>query len=173
MIFVGLGSNLPGREHSTPQAVCEAALDAFPKHGLTVARRSRWYASAPVPPSDQPWFINGLAVVESAASGRLLSPELLLERLHEIEASFGRSRSGQRNEARILDLDIIDYEGTVRPAPAKPELPHPRLSERSFVVLPLAELAPGWRHPVTGRSVLELIEALPEGFQCRAIEPDC
>ena len=170
MIFVGLGSNLPGRRYNTPQEVCEAALAVFPEHGLTVTRRSGWYASAPVPPSDQPWFINGLAIVESAVPGRSLSPEALLDRLHDIEACFGRLRSGRRNEARILDLDIIDYEGMVRPAPAKPELPHPRLSERSFGILPLAELAPGWRHPVTGRGVQELIDALPAGFQCRAIE---
>ncbi len=170
MIFVGLGSNLPGREYNTPQEVCEAALAAFPEHGLAVIRRSGWYASAPVPPSDQPWFVNGIAVVESAAPGRALSPETLLDRLHDIEASFGRLRSGRRNEARILDLDIIDFDGLVRPAPAKPALPHPRLSERSFVVLPLAELVPDWRHPASGRRVRELIDALPAGFECRAIE---
>ncbi len=170
MIFVGLGSNLPGPKLGTPQEVCEAALAAFPDHGLTVLRRARWYASAPVPPSDQPWFVNGIVEVGSAEAGAELTAEELLERLHAIEASLGRMRSGQRNEARVLDLDIIDFHGFVHPAPARPELPHPRMADRAFVLLPLAELAPGWRHPVTGQAIGALIEALPGDVQCEVIQ---
>ncbi len=154
MILIGLGANLPSPEHGPPQATLEAALDALGAQGANVLRRSPWYESAPVPPSGQPWYVNAVAEVESA-----LSPQALLAALLDVEAGFGRVRS-VRNASRTVDLDLLDYRGLVTGPGEKPELPHPRLHERAFVLLPLRDLAPGWRHPASGRTVGALIEAL-------------
>ncbi|MFQ6017721.1 MAG: 2-amino-4-hydroxy-6-hydroxymethyldihydropteridine diphosphokinase [Kiloniellaceae bacterium] len=155
MIFIGLGANLPSPRHGGPQAACEAALDALRRAGLRIKRRSRWYRSAPVPPSDQPWFINGVAEVATD-----LSPADLLALLHRTERDFGRVRRA-RNEPRIIDLDLLSYGDRVSAAGETPILPHPRLAERAFVVLPLAELAPDWRHPESGLTAAELARCLP------------
>ena len=108
-----------------------------------------------MPVSDQPWFVNGVIAVET-----LLSPKELLGLLHEVEAEFGRTRK-IRNEARILDLDLIAYDDRIMTGPDGPILPHPRSHERGFVLLPLADVDPDWRHPVTGAAVADLIEAIP------------
>lgn len=159
MILVAIGANLPADGYGSPLATCQAALDRLDGHsGVTVEARSRWYESEPVPVSNQPWYINGVLRVAST-----LGPAALLERLHAIEASFGRVRRVV-NEARPLDLDLIDYDGEARAGDdGGPVLPHPRAHERAFVLLPLAEVAPGWRHPVTGTRVGDLIAALPSG----------
>ena len=151
-ILIGIGANLPSAAHGPPRATCEAALAALRARGLRVLRRSRWYESAPVPPSDQPWYVNGVARVETA-----LPPPALLALLHDIERDFGRERR-EINAARVIDLDLLAYGDRVESGP--PALPHPRLHERAFVLLPLAEVAPNWRHPATGRSVAALIAAL-------------
>ena len=83
-------------------------------------------------------------------------------------ASFGRKRRVV-NEARPLDLDLLAYGDRVDPGPTPPILPHPRLAERAFVLLPLAELLPEWRHPATGESVARLIAALPPDQQARPL----
>jgi 2-amino-4-hydroxy-6-hydroxymethyldihydropteridine diphosphokinase len=149
--------------YGPPRAVLEAALEALRRHGLTVVRRSRWYRSPPWPPSDQPWYVNGVAELETE-----LPPERLLEILHAVEAEFGRER-GARNAARVLDLDLIDWHGTVRETPP-PQLPHPRMHSRGFVLLPLAELAPDWRHPESGAALSELIAALPPDTPAEPME---
>ncbi|MDH3597820.1 MAG: 2-amino-4-hydroxy-6-hydroxymethyldihydropteridine diphosphokinase [Rhodospirillales bacterium] len=164
MIFIGIGANLPHPEHGPPRKTCEAALAALTAAGLRVLRRSRWYESEPMPTSDQPRFINGVAEVATE-----LAPAELLERLHRVEADFGRVRH-QANEARVLDLDLLAYRGCVSAPGASPVLPHPRLAERAFVVLPLAELAPDWRHPVSGLSAAGLVGRLPAGQTAWAIE---
>ena len=153
-ILIAIGSNLPSPEFEPPRATCEAALAALSRRGLRVVRRSRWFESAPVPASDQPWFVNGVAVVETS-----LSPADLLALLHEIERRFGRERR-EVNAARILDLDLIAYGDLVQ-TDAPPLLPHPRLHERAFVLLPLADVAPEWRHPADGRTLSAMIRALP------------
>jgi 2-amino-4-hydroxy-6-hydroxymethyldihydropteridine diphosphokinase len=155
-ILIGLGANLPGR-HGSPRQACEAALTMLEAEGVRVVRRSRWYESAPVPPSGQPWYVNGVVAVETA-----LAPADLLALLHRIEAAFGRERR-ERNEARVLDLDLLAYGTRVNDGPGSPLLPHPRLAERAFVLLPLAEVAPGWIDPRSGRPVADLIAALPAG----------
>ncbi len=160
MILVALGANLPG-DHGTPRQTLEAALAAFPAHGITVLARSAWYETAPVPVSDQPDYVNGVAVVETA-----LDAPAVLAALHAIEADFGRTR-GAVNAARVLDLDLIDYDGLVRDT--DPVLPHPRMAERAFVLLPLRDVAPGWRHPVLGHDVGALIAQLPPGQEIRRL----
>jgi 2-amino-4-hydroxy-6-hydroxymethyldihydropteridine diphosphokinase len=161
MIFVGLGANLPSPMLGPPRPVLEAALAALPAQGITVAARSRWYESAPVPVSDQPWYVNGVARVETD-----LAPAALLAVLHEIERQFGRVRRTV-NEARILDLDLLAYDGLVEAGP--PVLPHPRLHERAFVLLPLRDVAPDWRHPVTGATVEDLLRHMPPGQVTRLV----
>lgn len=154
MILIGLGANLPSAA-GPPAATLAAALAALEAAGVAVERRSPCYRTAPLPASDQPWFVNAVA---SVATG--LSPEALLALLHRIEAEFGRRRQAL-NEPRVLDLDLLDYQGLVRAR--APVLPHPRLHERGFVLLPLADIAPFWRHPASGAGLAELIAALPPG----------
>lgn len=172
MILVGIGANLPSPKFGEPRATCGAALAALNEAGLSIAVRSRWYKSAPVPASDQPWFINGVIRVKTA-----LEPKTLMTLLLQTEESFGRSRN-QPNEPRILDLDLLAYgeltlneegqeNGDVETLSL--QLPHPRLHERAFVLLPLLDVAPGWRHPVTDQSVEEMIAELPSGHQTEAL----
>jgi len=80
-----------------------------------------------------------------------------MELLHDTEDFFGRTR-GAKNAPRTLDLDLIDYDGRIERGP--PELPHPRMADRAFVLVPLEEIAPGWRHPLTDKSITELLLAL-------------
>ncbi|HSR71316.1 MAG TPA: 2-amino-4-hydroxy-6-hydroxymethyldihydropteridine diphosphokinase [Kiloniellales bacterium] len=155
MIFIGLGANLPSPRHGPPRATLEAALSALEARGLGIRRRSRWYRSAPQPPSDQPWFVNGVAELAPGPE-----PAEILALLHRVEADFGRVRR-ERNEARLLDLDLLAYDERVSGPGEQPELPHPRMAERGFVLVPLAELAPGWRHPQSGLTVEALIGSLP------------
>ena len=128
---------------------------ALERAGLRIVGRSRWYESAPVPMSDQPWYVNGVVEIDTD-----LDPASLLALLHEIEAAFGRTRS-VRNEARPLDLDLLAYGDRVLTEEPAPLIPHPRLHERAFVLLPLAELAPDWRHPALGEGIQALIGRLP------------
>ena len=155
MILVALGSNLAHPQIGPPAAVLDAALDEMLAAGIRVVRVSRYYASAPVPDSDQPWFVNAAAEVETE-----LPPEDLLNALHGIEAAFGRAR-GEANAARTLDLDLLAYGGEITAPGEHLQLPHPRLAERAFVLLPLMDLAPDWRHPVSGRTVREMLAELP------------
>jgi len=157
-VFIGLGANLPHEHHGSPRQTLEAALEELDRRGIRTVRLSRWYRTAPVPASDQPWYVN--AVAEMATDR---SADDLLAELHAVEAAFGRSRTVP-NAARPIDLDIIDYRGQVAAGgPGKATLPHPRMIGRAFVLRPLADLEPQWRHPVTGQSIELLIEALPVG----------
>jgi 2-amino-4-hydroxy-6-hydroxymethyldihydropteridine diphosphokinase len=151
-IYIGLGANLPSVA-GAPQATLEAALAQLEAAGVRVTRRSRWYRSPAWPNPADPEFVNAAVAVEAA-----LEPKPLLRLLHQIEAALGRAR-GAPNTPRTIDLDLLDYRGRVE-AGEGPVLPHPRLHERAFVLLPLAEIAPGWRHPVSRRGIAELIAAL-------------
>jgi 2-amino-4-hydroxy-6-hydroxymethyldihydropteridine diphosphokinase len=153
MILIALGSNLPAGPSEDALETVTAGLTALTNAGLEVLAASRWYLSEPQPPSGQPDFINGVARVETS-----LPSEAILALLHEIEVRFGRTRTIP-NASRTLDLDLIDCLGLVQGS--GPILPHPRAHLRNFVLLPLAEVAPGWLHPVSRRPVAELIDALP------------
>jgi 2-amino-4-hydroxy-6-hydroxymethyldihydropteridine diphosphokinase len=156
VILVGIGSNLAHPPAVSPRATAQAALGAFPAVGIEVVARSGWYLTEPVPASDQPWFVNAVAILVSD-----LKPQALLDRLFSIEAAFGRSRSVP-NAARTLDLDLLDYDA-LRCDTATLILPHPRLHQRLFVLAPLSEIAPGWCHPTLGLDADELINRLPPG----------
>jgi 2-amino-4-hydroxy-6-hydroxymethyldihydropteridine diphosphokinase len=160
MILVAIGANLPGPGGAAPQETCRRAVaDLAELPGLRLAAVSRWYLTAPVPASDQPDFVNAVARLSVAGSRLPPDPAELLAALHAIEARAGRRR-GERNAARTLDLDVVAMGDLVRDGP-DPVLPHPRAHERAFVLLPLADVAPGWVHPRLGRSVAELIASLP------------
>ena len=162
MILIGLGANLPGPA-GAPLASLKAALAALADAGVATMARSRWYESAPVPVSDQPWFINAVAMVDTS-----LGATELLSLLHRIEAEFGRQRRVV-DSARTLDLDLLDYHGTVRTHGPAPLLPHPRLQDRAFVLHPLHDIAPDWRHPVLGLSPAAMIARLPSGQVIRPL----
>jgi 2-amino-4-hydroxy-6-hydroxymethyldihydropteridine diphosphokinase len=163
MILVALGANLPSPEHGSPRQTLSAALDALAAKGVMVVQRSRWYETAPVPVSDQPWYVNAVAAVETG-----IGPVELLTLLHRVEEGFGRVR-GERNAPRIVDLDLLAYGEDVRDGPDGLVLPHPRLHERAFVLLPLRDVAPGWRHPRLGLTVDEMIAGLPPDQMARLL----
>lgn len=126
-------------------------------------RQSPWYETQPVPDDGQPWFVNGAVAIETA-----LDPEALLARLHRIEGDMGRIR-GLRNAARIIDLDLIAYDdriaggGEAEQRAGRLVLPHPLMHLRRFVLQPMADVAPDWRHPRLGLTVREMLAALPPG----------
>ncbi|MBO6562612.1 MAG: 2-amino-4-hydroxy-6-hydroxymethyldihydropteridine diphosphokinase [Nisaea sp.] len=157
MIFLGVGANLPSPRFSSPRETLEAAVRDLGGAGIVSLAVSRWYETAPVPISDQPWYVNAVYRVETD-----LDPVRLLEALHRVEAEYGRVR-GEVNGPRVIDLDLLDYRGLCRDGAgdgAGPVLPHPRLHERAFVLLPLRDLAPGWTHPRSGASIDRLIAEL-------------
>lgn len=154
--LVAIGANLPRADGTPAIETCRWAagrLAAIP--GLRVAALSAWWASAAIPPDPRsPPYINGVARLEGRAE-----PAALLAALHAIEDEAGRARP-YPNAPRVLDLDLIDLDGIVRSAPP-PILPHPRAHLRAFVLRPLAEVAPGWVHPVLRQTVEALIAGLP------------
>ena len=159
-LFIGLGANLTPDGYASPREGCVAAVSALSDEGVHLSALSQWYESAPVPISDQPWYLN--AVAEAMTE---LNAASTLAALHLIEQRFGRIRT-ERNMARVLDLDLLDFAGMVYDA-SDLELPHPRVHERAFVLLPLGELCPDWVHPVSGIAVQDLIAMIPADLKIR------
>ena len=163
MILIGVGSNLESAA-GTPHQTCLAALEQLALYGITVSRCSPWYESAPVPASNQPWFVNGVVEVKTDQK-----PAELLENLHKIELAFSRART-VANAARTLDLDLLCYDNLVhKGGDGTPTLPHPRLHERAFVLLPLIDIAPSWIHPALGLDADVLVKRLPKGQMARRL----
>jgi 2-amino-4-hydroxy-6-hydroxymethyldihydropteridine diphosphokinase len=160
-VIVALGSNLKG-EYESSEALLEAALSRFPAYGVLVSRRSSYWKSAAWPDPAEPAYLNAVAFVDT-----LLPPLKALRALRAIEAGFGRER-GLLNAPRTLDLDLIAYGELVQHGPEL-TLPHPRAHERRFVMGPLAELAPRWRHPVLGRTAAELAAEAGVGGDARPV----
>jgi len=164
MIVIGLGANLDSPA-GPPESTLRAALRALEEADVSIADNSRLFRTPAWPDPSDPPFVNAVARIETA-----LAPCDLLALLHRIELVFGRVR-GARNAPRPLDLDLLDYNGLVQDGP--PTLPHPRLAERAFVLIPLADVAPDWRHPVDRRTARELLAAIPaaERAAIRPLQP--
>ena len=156
MILIGIGASLPGPDGTPPIETCRAAVVALAElPGLRLEALSRWWEAAPVPPMPgAPWFVNGVARLSGMMDGAAI-----LAALHAIEAKHHRARP-YANAPRTLDLDLLSVDGQLADTPAL-SLPHPRMAQRGFVLHPLAEVAPGWRHPISGEPVAPLIARLP------------
>ena len=153
-VFIGLGANLTPVGYLNLRAGCEAALVALKEEGVFLQQISNWYETAPVPISDQPWYLNAVALATTSGDAAMT-----LAALHRIESRFGRVRE-IRNEARVLDMDLLDFDGQSNKDPSL-MLPHPRMHQRAFVLLPLRELSPKWCHPVSGILIDDLIAQMP------------
>ncbi len=160
LVFVAIGGNLPAEGRDGLRPTLEAGVAALSEIGCTIIGRSSWWCSPAWPPpgpgeSRQPDYLNAVVALHTD-----LAPDELLLALHGIEAAFGRNRLG-RWDARPLDLDLIDYAGRVQMdgEAGRAILPHPRMAGRLFVLLPLRELAPDWRHPRSGLAIEHLIAA--------------
>lgn len=173
--LVALGGNQES-DAGSPHETLLAAVAALQKCALSIRKVSRLFATPCFPAGAGPDYVNAAMAVEFAGNAR----DLLAE-LHAIEARFHRTRD-HRWGARTLDLDLIAVEDQVLPdletyqiwrdlpaeqqtqvAPDRLILPHPRLQDRAFVLVPLADVAPDWRHPVSGETVLQMLSRLPEG----------
>jgi 2-amino-4-hydroxy-6-hydroxymethyldihydropteridine diphosphokinase len=161
MILISIGANLPGDAGEPPVETCRAAISFLCDiSGLSFAALSPWYRTGAIPAGNQPDYCNGIIRMQGE-----IDPATLLAQLHEIETRFGRKRS-LPNAPRTLDLDIIDLNGLIRATPA-PILPHPRAHLRAFVLRPILDVAPAWRHPTLRQNVATLLAELPP----QAIQP--
>ena len=154
MIYVALGANMPSPA-GPPAVTLQRAIEALPRHGITVTAVSPFYRSLAWPNPSDPPFVNAVAEVRTR-----LGPGELMRALLAVEKSFGRVRK-RANEPRTLDLDLIDFGGLISDVEHL-MLPHPRMHERAFVLRPLADIARGWRHPDTGQGVGELLGIVGE-----------
>jgi 2-amino-4-hydroxy-6-hydroxymethyldihydropteridine diphosphokinase len=153
IVYLGIGSNIGDREQ-----MLQSALDKLQGPGLTIRRVSSVYQTEPMYVKEQRQFLN--MVVEAETE---LFPMMLLSRLQKVELALGRKRAGPPNGPRTIDIDILFYGGfTVHSG--RLEIPHPRLHERRFVLAPMVELAPDFRHPQLRRTMRELLAGV-EG-QC-------
>jgi 2-amino-4-hydroxy-6-hydroxymethyldihydropteridine diphosphokinase len=154
MIIVALGSNLDG-PWGTPSQTVERAFSRLNQFPLRLVAQSKLIITEPFGRKNQPNFVNAAALIETA-----LSPYALLRKLHMIERAAGRQRR-TRWGPRTLDLDLIDYHGLIRSDPAMQlkqlVLPHPGIAMRDFVLQPIAEMAPRWRHPKLHKSAAQLL----------------
>ena len=160
MILIGLGANTAGPWGSAEASLLRA-LDQLGRWPLRLKAVSRLIKTAPFGRPNQPPFVNAVAAIETH-----LPPEGLMRALHAIEQAAGRRR-GVRWGPRTLDLDLLDYHGLVRrrafpmAATLRPLiLPHPGIGARIFVLAPIAEIAPRWRHPVCHRSAAQMLRRL-------------
>ncbi|MBF2004125.1 2-amino-4-hydroxy-6-hydroxymethyldihydropteridine diphosphokinase [Chlorogloeopsis fritschii PCC 9212] len=143
---IALGSNM-----GDSQAILEAAIETLAQTpGIILKAKSHWYKTKAVGPP-QPDYLNGCAILQVN-----ILPQLLLEILLEIEKKFGRVRK-ERWGPRLLDLDLLLYDDLILDTPDL-QIPHPRMHERAFVLVPLAEVAPDWIEPISGRKIKQLVK---------------
>ena len=158
-VYLALGSNVGDR-----RANIEAALERLTACGVKVQGVSSLYRTEPVGYTDQPWFMNCAAEVMTE-----LMPLQLVRRCQAIQRELGR-RPGPRNGPRLIDIDILLYENAVVRS-AEVTIPHPRMAERRFVLVPLGEIAAGAEHPVTRQTVREMLGAAPPAAVVKLPEP--
>jgi 2-amino-4-hydroxy-6-hydroxymethyldihydropteridine diphosphokinase len=171
--LVALGSNISDDLDKSLNVV-EQSIEIISVNSMKLLNKSQFYQTPAFPIGSGPDFINCVLSVETD-----LSPDELLIVFHEIEATLGRKR-GKRWEQRVIDIDLLCYEDLVKPnksivtewidmalseqikrTPEHLILPHPRIQDRAFVLVPMADVAPNWRHPVIGQTTLEMRDALP------------
>lgn len=164
MILLGLGSNLSG-PWGTPKETLKRALDEMQSNSIQIDRCSMAYSTNAYGVGGQPDYVNAVVAISCLAP-----PEALLIRLHRLERRAARAR-GERWGARTLDIDLLDWHGRVIGSAKergsrtelgfKPlSLPHPGIIKRPFVIVPVAEIAPGWHHPVSGKTAVSLARSL-------------
>jgi 2-amino-4-hydroxy-6-hydroxymethyldihydropteridine diphosphokinase len=158
-VYLGLGSNLGERA-----ANLEKAMAGLAGAGIEIVKRSSLYATEPVGFGAQNWFMN--CVVEAATE---LMPRQLLRSTQQVEREMGRRRL-VRGGPRVVDIDILIYAANVVRM-ADLEIPHPRIAERRFVLVPLREIAPALRHPTLRRTIGELLAATPDRSEVRRWQP--
>lgn len=158
-IFLSLGSNLGDREANLARA-----MNLLSSAGVISVRRSSLYATEPVGFTAQPWFLN--CAVDAST---VLMPRQLLRAVQHVEYELGRRRTIEGGP-RTIDIDILFY-GASLIHDADLEVPHPRMTERRFVLVPLHELEPGLRHPQSGRTISELLAATRDTGQVRLWHP--
>jgi len=164
LAYIALGANLPSPA-GPPDATLASAAVRLASLG-SIAARSSLYSTAPVGLADQPRFLNAVIALETT-----LTPFELLGAILLIESEFGRDRTASvANGPRTLDLDILLY-GDLVLSEARLEIPHPRLAQRAFVLVPLNEIAPNLRDPRSGKSVAQLLAALAPGTAEPAVVP--
>ena len=161
--FIGFGSNVGDRLDYCDRAVTLLSL----LHSSSVAWISSLYETEPVSDPGDPgpeWFLNGVVRLETD-----IAPHSLLEVCREVERSLGRNEE-DRHGPRTLDLDLLFYGSRIIKEPGL-VIPHPRLHLRRFVLAPMVELDPDWRHPVLNRTVKELLDQLPASPRVRKLDP--
>jgi len=162
-IIVAYGANMISPGLTTSQAY-DAVVKSLEAKDIAVISKSKLWQSAAWPDPQEPPYFNAVMIVNTQ-----MQPADLLAALHEIEAAAGRRRDGARYAPRTLDLDLIAYGR--RLSEDVPVLPHPRAHERGFVMGPLAEIAPGWRHPLSGQSAAALFAQVTAGRDARPSAP--
>ncbi|SEV95386.1 2-amino-4-hydroxy-6-hydroxymethyldihydropteridinediphosphokinase [Aliiroseovarius sediminilitoris] len=173
-VLVSLGSNATSRRRESAK-ILRDAVEHLAAQGFRITRVSRYYSTPCFPAGAGPDFVNAALGIDTD-----LPPDEILSALHQVEAGFGRERPS-RWAPRTLDLDLIACGGIILPsksvlahwmnlplddqktrAPDQLILPHPRMHERAFVLIPLADVAPDWHHPITGKTVQQMADELPD-----------
>lgn len=164
MKIIALGANLPS-SYGTPAQTLKAAAQAISEKGIKVIAASNIWKTAPVPfDPDQPWYHNAVMAVDTD-----LAAHDLLKTLLAIEQDFGRVRT-VKNAPRLLDLDLISYDDEIILDGPELLVPHPRMHERAFVLMPMTDIAKEWLHPQTGARVDEMLSHVPENQKAERTE---